>query len=49
MTSLRPSGATVHDSAVDRPQTSYAWNDGTALAYQIVGSSGPDLLLSPGR
>jgi class 3 adenylate cyclase len=33
---------------MDRPQTSYAWNDGTALAYQIVGSSGPDLLLIPG-
>jgi class 3 adenylate cyclase len=33
---------------VDRPQTSYAWNDGTALAYQVVGGSGPDLLLVPG-
>ncbi len=34
---------------MDRPQTSYAWNDGTALAYQIVGSSpGPDLLFAPG-
>ena len=33
---------------MDRPQTSYAWNDGTALAYQIVGTSGPDLLLVPG-
>jgi class 3 adenylate cyclase len=33
---------------VDRPQTSYAWNDGTALAYQVVGASGPDLLLVPG-
>jgi class 3 adenylate cyclase len=33
---------------VDRPQTSYAWNDGTALAYQVVGTSGPDLLLMPG-
>lgn len=33
---------------MDRPQTFYAWNDGTAIAYQIVGSSGPDLLLVPG-
>jgi class 3 adenylate cyclase len=33
---------------VDRPKTAYAWNDGTALAYQIVGSSGPDLLFIPG-
>src|SRR5919198_5287739 len=32
---------------VSRPQTSYAWNEGTALAYQVVGS-GPDLLLAPG-
>ena len=31
-------------------QTSYAWNEGTALAYQVAGtsSSGPDLLLTPG-
>ena len=31
-------------------QTSYAWNGGTALAYQVVStsSSGPDLLLAPG-
>ena len=33
---------------MNRPQTSYAWNDGTALAYQVVGSSGPDLLFVPG-
>jgi class 3 adenylate cyclase len=33
---------------VSRPQTSYAWNGSTALAYQVVGSSGPDLLLVPG-
>ena len=33
---------------MDRPPTSYAWNDGTALAYQVVGNSGPDLLLVPG-
>jgi len=34
---------------VNPPQTSYAWNDGTALAYQIVGSSSDaDLLLVPG-
>jgi pimeloyl-ACP methyl ester carboxylesterase len=37
------------DSVVNRrPETSYAWNDGTALAYQVVGASGPDLLLVPG-
>jgi class 3 adenylate cyclase len=31
-------------------QTSYAWNEGTALAYQVAdtSSSGPDLLLTPG-
>ena len=29
------------------PETSYAWNEGTALAYQVVGS-GPDLLFVPG-
>ncbi|MFL5797665.1 MAG: adenylate/guanylate cyclase domain-containing protein [Actinomycetota bacterium] len=33
---------------MDRPKTSYAWNDGVAIAYQVVGSSGPDLLLAPG-
>jgi pimeloyl-ACP methyl ester carboxylesterase len=34
---------------VNPPPTSYAWNDGTALAYQVVGaSSGPDLLFVPG-
>jgi len=33
---------------VTRPETSYAWNEGTALAYQVVGSSGPDLLFVPG-
>jgi len=35
---------------VTHQQTSYAWNDGTALAYQVVGApgSGPDLLLVPG-
>jgi class 3 adenylate cyclase len=33
---------------VDRPKPTYAWNDGTAIAYQIVGSSGPDLLFIPG-
>jgi class 3 adenylate cyclase len=36
-------------SAVNPQQTSYAWNDGTALAYQVVGaSSGADLLFAPG-
>ncbi len=45
---LAPVHAAAHHSAVDRPQTSYAWNDGTALAYQVVGASGPDLLLVPG-
>jgi class 3 adenylate cyclase len=34
---------------VTAAETSYAWNGGTALAYQVVGaSSGPDLLLAPG-
>jgi class 3 adenylate cyclase len=35
---------------VSQPETSYAWNGGTALAYQVVttSSSGPDLLLAPG-
>jgi class 3 adenylate cyclase len=33
---------------VDRAQTSYAWNEGTALAYQVLGSHGQDLLLAPG-
>jgi class 3 adenylate cyclase len=37
-----------HDSVVDVPKTSYAWNDGTALAYQVVGSPGLDLLFVPG-
>jgi class 3 adenylate cyclase len=38
------------DWAVDLPQTRYAWNAGTALAYQVIGTStsGPDLLLGPG-
>ena len=35
-------------SIVDRPQTSYAWNEGTALAYQVLGLPGPDLMLVPG-
>jgi len=29
-------------------ETSYAWNEGTALAYQVVGREGPHLLLAPG-
>jgi class 3 adenylate cyclase len=33
---------------VQRPNTSYAWNAGVAIAYQIVGSAGPDLLFAPG-
>jgi class 3 adenylate cyclase len=33
---------------VTRPATSYAYNGSTALAYQVVGESGPDLLLVPG-
>jgi class 3 adenylate cyclase len=33
---------------VSRPSTSYAYNGATALAYQVVGTSGPDLLLVPG-
>src|SRR5436190_4047451 len=45
---LRRVGPSDHDSGVTRPETSYAWNEGTALAYQVVGSSGPDLLFVPG-
>lgn len=37
-----------HDSSVERPKTHYAWNEGTAIAYQIIGSSEPDLLFIPG-
>jgi class 3 adenylate cyclase len=33
---------------VARPTTSYAWNDGVAIAYQVVGTGGPDLLFAPG-
>ena len=33
---------------MSRPATSYAWNEGVAIAYQVVGSRGPDLLLAPG-
>jgi class 3 adenylate cyclase len=33
---------------VTTPATSYAWNEGTALAYQVVGDAGPDLLFVPG-
>jgi len=32
---------------VNRPETTYAWNEGVAIAYQVVGS-GPDLLFAPG-
>jgi class 3 adenylate cyclase len=32
---------------MNRPETRYAWNDGVAVAYQVVGS-GPDLLFVPG-
>jgi class 3 adenylate cyclase len=45
---LAPAQPLAQDSVVGRPQTSYAWNDGTALAHQVVGSSGPDLLFVPG-
>jgi class 3 adenylate cyclase len=47
---LAPPASVTHDSDVSRPDTSYAWNGGTALAYQVVGttSSGQDLLLAPG-
>jgi hypothetical protein len=34
--------------AVNSPQTAYAWHNETALAYQAVGSTGPDLLFIPG-
>ena len=33
---------------MNQPKTSYAWSDGTAIAYQVVGASGPDLLFVPG-
>ena len=34
---------------MNSPPTSYAWNDGTALAYQVIGeSSDLDLLFIPG-
>jgi hypothetical protein len=35
---------------VTQRETSYAWNEGTALAYQIASTSsaGPDLLFAPG-
>jgi class 3 adenylate cyclase len=35
---------------VTHGETSYAWNDGTALAYQVASASstGPDLLFAPG-
>ena len=46
--SLRWPCAPVHDSRVNRPKTTYAWSDGTAIAYQVVGASGPDLLFVPG-
>ena len=48
LASLRWPRAPVHDSRVKKPETSYAWSDGTAIAYQVVGSSGPDLLFVPG-
>jgi class 3 adenylate cyclase len=31
-----------------RPETLYAYNDGVAIAYQVVASDGPDLLFAPG-
>jgi class 3 adenylate cyclase len=31
-----------------KPRTSYAYNGGVAIAYQVVGSVGPDLLFAPG-
>ena len=48
LASLRWPRAPVHDSHVKKPETSYAWSDGTAIAYQVVESSGPDLLFVPG-
>ena len=45
---LRLPHGTAHHVWVSRPSTSYAYNGGTALAYQVVGTSGPDLLLVPG-
>jgi class 3 adenylate cyclase len=32
---------------VERGDVQYAWNDGVAIAYQVVGDSGPDLLYLP--
>ncbi len=31
-----------------RPRTAYAYDGGVAIAYQVVGSAGPDLLFVPG-
>jgi class 3 adenylate cyclase len=45
---LRQADVAGHHSGVTQPSISYAWNGGTALAYQVAGSSGPDLLLVPG-
>lgn len=47
---LRPRRRPPTIRPVDQPETSYAWNDGTALAYQVVSTSsaGPDLLFAPG-
>jgi class 3 adenylate cyclase len=33
---------------VNRPETSYAYNGEVAIAYQVVGDEGPDLLVAPG-
>jgi len=33
---------------MSRPETRYAYNGGVALAYQVVGARGPDLLFAPG-
>ena len=33
---------------MSRPTTAYAYNGSTALAYQVIGSTGPDLLFVPG-
>ena len=33
---------------MERPETRFAWNGDIALAYQLVGDAGPDLLYLPG-
>ena len=48
MLGLRRRRHPAHDSLVANPTTEYAWNDGTAIAYQMAGAIGPELLFIPG-